>query len=171
MKTPKKRKAPAPKKPNGRPPTWTPERRAAAMISICEKIAQKEPVHRFAGKDGLPSESVIYEWLAEDRSFAERYAHARARAAERFAFGALEIAENTGRVVIEKAPDGTQQAVTLTPDVARVRVDVLKWAAGKFAPKVYGDRIHHQHSALDGFDWSKATPEQLRAIAAGKAPE
>lgn len=140
----------SPPKRIGRPPTWTPERRAAAMISICEKIAQKEPVHRFAGKDGLPSESVIYEWLAEDRSFAERYAHARARAAERFAQDALEIAGQTGKVVIEVGADGKPEPVALTSDVARVKIDTLKWAAGKFSPKVYGERLRQEVTGEDG---------------------
>jgi hypothetical protein len=151
-KKPRKPERAKPPRKTGRPPTWTPERIAATIPLICEKIANREPVHQFAGKDGMPSESVIYEWLAENPAFAERYAHARERAGHRYAFAALEVADNVGKIVMDKDADGNPVPVVLGPDVARIKIDTLKWAAGKFASRLYGDKVTQEITGKDGKD-------------------
>lgn len=128
----------------GRPTDYTPELAEA----ICDKIANREPVHQFAGKDGFPSETTIYRWLADDskKEFREMYTHARERAGHRFAHAALDIADKTGRPEVDS--DGN--VTVLTPDVARVKIDTLKWAAGKFAGRVYGDKIQQEVTGANG---------------------
>lgn len=36
------------------------------------------------------------------------------------------------------------------PATARMRVDALKWIAGKRKPKVYGDKLLNEHTGADG---------------------
>lgn len=130
--------------PAGRPTDYTVELAEA----ICEKVANREPVHQFAGKDGMPAEATIYKWLADKTKpeFVEMYAHARERAAHRFAYAALDIADKTGKVSL----DESGEPVVLAPDVARVKIDTLKWAAGKFACRVYGDKLQQEITGKDG---------------------
>lgn len=55
----------------------------------------------------------------------------------------------------------------LAPDVGRVAIDGLKWAASRMAPRVYGDRVAltgHDGGAVKHahkLDVSKASDEQL----------
>ena len=113
----------------GRPSQYT----LALAERICELVAKGTPVHRIGRRAGFPQESTVYDWLNKHSEFAEMYARARDRAADRFASELLEIAD--------KAPE-TIRGV----EKARLRIDARKWAAAKFAPRKYGERILQEHS-------------------------
>ena len=127
--------APAPAK-VGRPTAYTEQK---ATI-ICEAIADGESGRQACQKAGI-AESMLYAWLKDKREFQEQYARARERQADKLAHEVIEIADEA---VIEASYQG--EAVTL--DVSstavarnRLRVDARKWAAGKLAPKKYGDKL------------------------------
>ena len=71
------------------------------------------------------SSFTLSKWLREDAELAKQYAHAR---------------EAQGDVYADRVID-TAMDTSLDPQTARVRIDALKWAAGKRKPKVYGDKI------------------------------
>jgi len=127
--------APVPAK-MGRPTVYTEQK---ATI-ICEAIAAGESGRAACKKAGI-AESMLYAWLKDRREFQEQYARARERQADKLAHEVIEIADEA---VIEASYQG--EAVTL--DVSstavarnRLRVDARKWAAGKLAPKKYGDKL------------------------------
>ena len=67
---------------------------------------------------------MIYRWLDNNESFREQYAQARVRQADYYA--EMIIDESFG------AHDAS---------IGRLRMDALKWASSKIAPKKYGDKI------------------------------
>jgi hypothetical protein len=71
------------------------------------------------------SSFTLSKWLRDDDDLAKQYAHAR---------------EAQGDIYADRVID-TAMDPTIDPAVARVRIDALKWAAGKRKPKVYGDKL------------------------------
>lgn len=105
----------------------------ALANEICERVAACEAVHQFAGKDGVPSETAIYEWLSKYPDFAEKYTRARERQADRMVAECRDIADE---------PVDKMGAV----ERARLRVSVRQWGAERMAPKRYGARLKQELS-------------------------
>jgi hypothetical protein len=63
---------------------------------------------------------------------------------------------------VEAVAIGTLQG-KYKPDAARVAIDGFKWAAGRMAPKHFGDRVSHEHAGAGGGPIPLAvfTPAQL----------
>jgi hypothetical protein len=101
--------------------------------TICERVAACEAVHQFAGTDGLPSESAIYDWLNKYPEFAEKYTRARERQADRMVAECREIADT------DKEKMGAVER-------DRLRVMVRQWGAERMAPKKYGARLKQEVS-------------------------
>ena len=100
--------------------------------AICERLAEGESLRKICGPDrdeGFPGQSVVYQWLATNAEFAKQYAHARETQGETYADRA-----------VQEALDANDAAI------GRLRMDALKWAASKLAPKKYGDKIETVHS-------------------------
>ncbi len=95
------------------------------MDGILPRIVMGEALSKILEDAGMPSYTAVAEWLHEDATLAEKYARARQDAGDYFAD---EIREEIKTVV-----DSESAAA------ARVRIDALKWLAGKRKPKVYGD--------------------------------
>lgn len=99
---------------------------------ICNRIAKGESLRTICGPerdDLIPGQTVVYQWLATNEGFAKQYAHAREMQAETFADRIVDDA-----MIAEDAALG------------RLRMDALKWAASKLAPKKYGDKVQTEHS-------------------------
>ncbi len=73
------------------------------------------------------SPALLCKWLADPNCKELREQYARAREAQ-------------GDIYADRVVD-TAMDPTIDPAVARVRIDALKWAAGKRKPKVYGDKL------------------------------
>jgi hypothetical protein len=89
-----------------------------------------------AGKAAKVDPSTIKRWLEDEsrEEFRAKYRRAREDQADSFADEIVEVARDSKR----------------DPSQARVQIDALKWAAGKRKPKVYGDKIHNEHTGPDG---------------------
>lgn len=111
---------PAPKKPLGRPSTYSEE----MADKICEEIAQGAALYILCLKDGYPAERTVYQWLEKRPDFAQKYARARDRQQDRCVDEMIVIA------------DGCRD-----PNKARIQIDARKWRASKLAPKKYGDKL------------------------------
>ncbi len=113
--------------PGGRPSEYT----AEVADAICEAIATEGALYRLcAQRDDFPAERTVYQWLERYPEFAQNYARARERQADR---------RNDEIVVIaDEATDA---------NLARLQIDARKWQASKLAPKKYGDKL-----ALGGLD-------------------
>ena len=97
-------------------------------------------------QEGMPDQRTVYRWLEKDREFCQQYARAREAQADKLFEGCLAIADEAeGDVVLATGEDGKAIARPNHANVqrARLRVDTRKWAAGKLAPKKYGEHFTH----------------------------
>jgi hypothetical protein len=91
---------------------------------ICDRLINGESLSKITRDKHMPAPSTIFKWLIENKTFAERYAHARDAQADTLADEIVAIADEE-----EDAQKG------------RLRVDARKWIAAKLKPKKYGDKL------------------------------
>ena len=108
-----------------RPSDFTPEKANA----ICELLMEGRSLRSICAQDDMPSQTTVFRWLNAQPQFREQYAHARDNQADTYADRAVDEA-----LTAEDA------------SIGRLRMDALKWAAGKLAPKRYGDKLDLSHS-------------------------
>lgn len=135
----------------GRPSGFSPELGA----SICARLSGGISLRRLCRQKDMPSTTSVFRWLADNPTFRDQYA--RAMEARGCTYGE-QVIDISQRVIAGEIP----------PERGRVAIDALKWAAGRMAPKQYGDRVavtgadggavkyQHTHELL-----AKATDEQL----------
>lgn len=90
----------------------------------------------------MPDATTVCRWLGANPAFRQQYAHAREGQADAYFDRVLHEAET--------ATDA---------GLGRLRVDALKWAASKLAPKKYGDKVEVEHTG----EIAMLTQEQLDA--------
>ncbi len=159
-----KKKAPKKTK-KGRPSLYT----ETLAAKICRRLAEGEPLRSICRDKAMPNKATVLRWLADKAKadFRDQYAHAREMQADALFDEALEIAdETTGDLTTDK--DGKEIVRHENIQRSRLRVDTRKWAAGKLAPKRYGDKLQHTGEG-DGPirvrpDLSKLTDEELDAL-------
>lgn len=112
----------------GRPPT---EFDQAIADEICERIANGESLRKITLEERMPSQSVIFRWLANDDylKFRQQYARAREAFADAIFNEVIDIADSARK-------DYNRD---------KLRIDTRKWMAGRLAPKKYGDRVAVEH--------------------------
>ncbi len=156
--TPKKRKI-------GRPSRYT----ADLAAEICRRLAEGETLRAICRDEAMPAISTVMGWLfnGKHEDFSEQYARARARQADALFDEALEIADDaSGDWAVDK--DGKKTLDHEHVQRSRLRVDTRKWAAGKLAPKRYGDKLQHTGEGGGPIrvrpDLSKLTDEELNVL-------
>jgi hypothetical protein len=98
---------------------------------ICERLAGGESLRLICGSGrakGLPGQTTVYRWLAENEAFQRAYALAREAQADLFIDQILAIADGEGEDARDAARD-------------RLRIDTRKWVAAKLAPRKYGEKV------------------------------
>ena len=139
-KAPSKKKVTRKRRRMGRPP----ELKEATVEAICRRMADGESLIKICESPDLPSRETIRRWLlkgdvegaqAEYADFRARYARARQDQADSLAAEILDVARS---------------ATPETAQADRVRIDAIKWIAGKLRPSVYGDKLAHEHAGKDG---------------------
>lgn len=118
--------------------------------AICDRIAIGESVKTICASDDMPSESMVYRWLAANETFREQYARARELQAEHYTALMHEVVEENPQVKIP-----TKCGSYIATDSAgiarnRLRWDNLRWHASKLAPKKYGDKVQAEVSGPEG---------------------
>ena len=133
------KKKPAPKKrKTGRPSLYT----EALAAEICRRLAEGETLRSVCRDKAMPDKATILRWLADKKKadFREQYVYAREMQADALFDEALEIADDaSGDWSTDK--DGKKVLDHENIQRSRLRVDTRKWAAGKMAPKKYGDKL------------------------------
>lgn len=128
----------------------------ALLEEFCRRIAAGRSVANVCAEDDMPADKTVWQWLSQDKAFAEDYARAIQARAMHHADGILDLEQ--------KLLNGE-----IPPDVARVALDTRKWVASRLLPKTYGDRqtvdvaVTHTHQLhLDALkrlnDSAKALP-------------
>jgi len=105
----------------GRPTIYSQE----IADEICNRLAHGETLRTIiASSPHLPSRTTIYRWNADNEDFRNQYTKARAEQADYYA-----------ELIVDESYSSHDAGI------GRLRVDALKWAASKMAPKKYGDKI------------------------------
>ncbi len=92
---------------------------------ICNRLAHGETLRSIiASSPHLPERRTIYAWLDAQQDFQLQYKKARAEQADYYA-----------ELIVDESFSSHDAGI------GRLRVDALKWAASKMAPKKYGDKI------------------------------
>jgi hypothetical protein len=166
MAGPKKKN---PKK-RGRPSDYSDK----TASEICRRIAERESLRKICADSDMPDKTTVLRWLAaeENAEFRTQYAHAREMQADALFDEALEIADDGSNDWMERLDkDGEAAGWQLNGEHvqrSRLRVDTRKWAAGKLAPKKYGDKFQHVGEGGGPIrvrpDLSKLSDEELDAL-------
>lgn len=104
----------------GRPSAFTPE----IANEICERLSDGESLRKICEDDEMPARSTVRTWLVQNAEFQAQYAHAREQQADVYA-----------ERIVDEAETATDASL------GRLKMDALKWAASKLAPKRYGDKL------------------------------
>ena len=107
---------------------------------ICEQIALGQSVREICKDPSMPGMTTLFKWLQGNPDFAKQYAYSRELQGEAMFDRTLDIANE------EPATDADGKVDTGDVQMKRLRIDVLKWRAGKLRPKVYGDKQEIEHS-------------------------
>jgi hypothetical protein len=128
----------------GRPPVYD----VAAMEQVCALICDGKPLADVFGKNGLPSKSTFYRWVAEDEFLQRLHACALHARAEAYADELIEITRDWTRLYITQASDETKDTdkpvlLKLIDKNAlgalQMQIDALKWRMAKDNPRKYAD--------------------------------
>ena len=160
------KKIPAPKKAKrGRPSLYT----GALAAKLCLRLAEGETLRAICRDQAMPDKATVLRWLADKAKadFRDQYAHARDMQADALFDEALEIADDvSGDWSTDK--DGKKVLDHEHIQRSRLRVDTRKWAAGKLAPKRYGDKMQHTGDGGGPIrvrpDLSKLTDKELNVL-------
>lgn len=110
----------------GRPSSFTEE----LADEICKRLSLGETLRTIiATSPHMPDRVTIYRWLESNENFRNQYTRARAEQADYYA----------EQIVDEAMTSHDAQ-------IGRLRVDALKWAASKMAPKKYGEKVEIETS-------------------------
>lgn len=114
---------------------------------ICGELANARSLRSICLQEGMPNQTTVFRWLADERyeSFRKQYAHAREAQADAIFDEILDIADDGSNDWMERRDDQGGNIGWKENGEAlqrsRLRVDARKWMAGKLRPKKYGDKL------------------------------
>lgn len=134
------------------------KRRPAAedIPDVILRVSEGLSLRKACEELGLHAPST-HTFIDDDPTFREQYARAREIRGEVFGEQVLTVA---AAVVAKK----------IKPDAGRVAIDAYKWAAGRMAPKAWGDKQQHEHTGKGGgpirhaVDLSTLSDEELEQL-------
>jgi hypothetical protein len=117
--------------------------------TICERLSLGESLRSICRDEAMPSQSMVFRWLASNKTFREQYAHAREAQADSWADDIVEISDDGQNDTYTDA-DGNERTNQDVIARSRLRVDTRKWLMARMAPKKYGDKITQEVTGADG---------------------
>lgn len=123
----------------GRPSSFTQE----IADAICERLADGESLRSVCRDEGMPSQSMVFRWIAQSDTFREQYAHAKDAGCELMGEEIIEIADD-GSNDWMKSNKPDDEGYSLNGEHvqrSKLRVDARKWYLSKILPKKYGDKV------------------------------
>lgn len=129
----------------GRPSTYTDE----VAEAICGRLAAGESLNGICQDDDMPPESTVRSWALDDREgFFAKYTRARTIQAHKMFDETLAIADDGRNDTYET--DSGEHTNHEVIQRSRLRVDTRKWYLSKVLPKVYGEKVRHEHGGPSG---------------------
>lgn len=128
---------------------WTPERKQAAVISICAEIAQGNSLKSILSNDEtLPCYASFMTWIGENEEFLEKYQAAVDVRTDIRAEEITEIADQDPDTYVDA--NGQTRIDPAFVALQKNRMDARKWEASKLKPKKYGDKVNVEATGKDG---------------------
>jgi hypothetical protein len=123
------------KNPTGRPSDYS----DGLADAICERLIMGDSMAAVCRDENMPSESMVYRWLAKYVYFRERYASAREGQADRMVDEILEIADDTSKDTEygENGPKPNAEWISRS----RLRVEARLKLMALLSPKKYGKKL------------------------------
>ena len=135
---------------------------------LCALIVEGMTIKKICAREDMPSVVTFFKWVRENEDFHEAYMRAKSEQAEIMVQDMLEIADDGSNDWYDTDANGKTVRKLNNECVQRskLRVETRKWAASKFKPKVYGDRIIHagDEDAPLRTEGGELTPNEKDAI-------
>lgn len=121
----------------------------AIANDICAKLMKGQSLRQVCRDELLPGRDVVYEWLAENKAFADQYARACEMRAEAIFDEMFEIADDGSNDWMKSLDEDGGTDYKLNGEHvqrSKLRIDARKWALSKMQPKKYGEKVDIEHS-------------------------
>jgi transposase-like protein len=116
--------------------------RSTTAAQVLESIRRGDSLRAACREAGIGA-STFLDWVGDDKELAEQYTRARETGADAEFERLLEMAD--------AEPERTERGVDSGwVQWQRMRVDTMKWALSKKAPRKYGERLDLKHSGNVG---------------------
>lgn len=109
------------------------------LKKVLELVSLGCSINQISKMPGMPGNTYLYNKLAKDAEFAEKYARAREIRADRMFEEMIQIADESSEDFHE-----TNDGIKLNREAierSRIRIDTRKWVLAKMMPKKYGEKI------------------------------
>jgi hypothetical protein len=126
-------------------------------------------VTRIARQPGMPTKAAIMKWVETKPEFREVYLRAQEGRGCTYAEKAVECEGDYNAAIadVRSRRITPSQAMAIINGL-RAKVDVFKWAAGRMAPKIFGEKVDHNVSGAikhdHQHDLSKLSDAELDAL-------
>ncbi len=129
-----KKKAPKEPKKMGRPTAYTPE----LAEEICEVIASSELglLHLCNARPHWPDRATIFTWRRKYADFRDKYTLAKEDQTEVCVEYMQEVMNEPHKYVDEETG-----YTKIDVPMLRLKMDTMKWQAGKLKPKKFGEKV------------------------------
>ena len=107
---------------------------------ICSLISNTDKgLNHICKGEGMPSRSIVYEWLILYPEFSDNYARAKERQADLIFEDIISISDDSSQD--EKDTEFGIKENTEFTSRSRLKIDARKWVLSKLQPKKYGDKL------------------------------
>lgn len=133
----------------GRPTTYNLE----IGLAICERIAQGETLSQVCASPDMPARATVYRWQEANLEFRDTYRRARELQMEAWGDEIVTIADDTSLDTVTRVtPQGREYEAIDHENIQRskLRVNTRQWLMARLNPRLYGDKVEHEHSGLVG---------------------
>lgn len=144
---PSRKKEPArPKRPVGRPTSYSEE----LAEKICILLAEGKSLNSICTSDeAMPDKSTVFRWLYKHAEFRDKYAYAKEVGCYAIEEDAFEISDDGRNDWMERLDkDGMPIGWQLNGEHvqrSRLRIDTRKWFMERIAAKRYGTKVDVNH--------------------------
>ncbi|CAB4131838.1 hypothetical protein UFOVP125_48 [uncultured Caudovirales phage] len=123
----------------GRPPGISPyPNKEQIKDELVQWISNGKTLREFCRQDGMPNFSVMYDWEAEDKDFAQRIAHARLKGHDVIAEECAALSDTEPLAVFDEAGNKRYDPGSIA--WRKMQIETRLKLLAKWNPRKYGDK-------------------------------
>lgn len=123
----------------GRPPGISPySNKEQIKDDLVQWISNGKTLREFCRQDGMPNFSVMYDWEAEDKDFAQRIAHARLKGHDVIAEECAALSDTEPLAVFDEAGNKRYDPGSIA--WRKMQIETRLKLLAKWNPRKYGDK-------------------------------